>query len=70
MSLAPHPTNFVSVAGKGLRNCVPWVMAWAVECRAKARRYVCLVRPHSVVLGSRREFASEENTAFGIAIRR
>lgn len=25
---------------------MPWVMAWAVECRAKARRYVCLVRPH------------------------
>jgi hypothetical protein len=49
---------------------VPWVMAWAVECRAEARRYVYVVRLHSVVLGSRREFASEENTAFGIAIRR
>ena len=66
----PLPRNFVTVADKGLAVCVPWVMAWAVECRAEARRYVYVVRLHSVVLGSRREFASEENTAFGIAIRR
>ena len=69
-SSLPLPRNFVTVADKGLAVCVPWVMAWAVECRAEARRYVYLVRLHSVVLGSRREFASEENTAFGIAIRR